>query len=284
MIKSKNFWVGTLSFAIIPVLLIDIAQHTVDWTKDVHNEILNLAYHQEIFSVNEKKDLVESIFAQNQSLGLQLILKSILCVVLLVGFIYFLRRYKKERNGNMLKPSLFIIATVLVFLSIKVFVVPRLIFNSDIHVLSYKPEEETFEDFYNENFKGKVVYVDFWGVYCSPCLEEFKHFTPKLKKHYSLNKQVEFLYICGGDEMRHEYMWREQLKKYKVEGKHVFLNTKEYVKLYNRLAADNKEYVSIPRYMIIDGKGNVTVRDAVRPSEKSKLFAQIDKSLTATGK
>jgi thiol-disulfide isomerase/thioredoxin len=284
MIKSRNFWIGALSLAVIPVLLIDIGQHTVDWTKDVHNEILSLVYHQEIFNAAEKQNLVESIFDQNRSLGLQLILKSILCVVLLGGAIYFIRRYKKERKENMLKPSLFIIATVFFFLSIKVYVMPRMIFNPDIHVISYEPEKETFESFYKKNFKGKIVYIDFWGVYCGPCLEEFKHFTPKLKQRYSANKGVEFLYICGGDEMRHEYMWREQIKKYKVEGKHVFLNIKEYVKLYNRLAAEHNEYVNIPRYVIIDGKGNVTVKDAARPSEKSKLFAQIDKSLIATNK
>jgi thiol-disulfide isomerase/thioredoxin len=284
MIKSRNFWIGALSLAVIPILIIDIGQHTVDWTKDVHNEIINLAYHQEIFSADEKKSLVESIFDQNQTLGLQLVLKSILCVLLLGGAIYFIRRYRKERKENILKPSLFIIATVFFFLSIKVFVMPRMIFNSDIHVLSYKPEKETFESFYNKNFKGKVVYVDFWGVYCGPCLEEFKHFTPKIKQHYSSKKDVEFLYICGGDEIRHSYMWREQIKKYKVEGKHIFLNIKEYVKLYNMLAAENNEYVTMPRYMIIDGKGNVTVKDAARPSEKSKLLAQINKSLIATNK
>lgn|GEM_PF-718304 len=284
MIKSRNFWMGTLSIAVIPTLLIDIAHHTVDWTKDVHNEIINLAYHQEIFSADEKKSLVESIFDQNQSLGLQLILKSILCVVLLGGAIYFIRRYRKERKENMLKPSLFIIATVFFFLSIKVFVMPRMIFNSDIHVLRYKPEKETFESFYNKNFKGKVVYVDFWGVYCGPCVEEFKHFTPKLKQHYSANKGVEFLYICGGDEMRHEYMWREQIKKYKLEGNHIFLNNEAYSKLYNQLTGNNNDYTLIPWYVITDKAGKVTNRNAPRPSDKDKLFTLIDRNLIATNK
>jgi thiol-disulfide isomerase/thioredoxin len=156
-----------------------------------------------------------------------------------------------------------------------------MIFNSDVHFLTYEPEKETFETFYDKNFKGKVVYVDFWGTYCGPCLEEFKHFTPKLKQHYSSNKGVEFLYVCGGDEMRHRYMWREQIKKYKVEGNHVFLNWTAYDKLYRRLVADNKARITMPRYVVIDSKGNVAVKDAARPADKSKLFAQIDKSFLA---
>ena len=118
MIRSRNFWLGTLSLAIIPLLLIDIAQHTVDWTKDVHNEILSLVYHQEVFNAAERVSMLDNIFDQNRSLGLQLILKSVLGLVLLCASIYFFRRYGKERKDYWLKPSLLGMAAVVLFLMI----------------------------------------------------------------------------------------------------------------------------------------------------------------------
>ncbi len=278
-IKSLKFWIGALSLAAIPVLIIDIAHHTVDWTKDVHNEILSLVYNQEAFNNIERKEMSDDIFSQNQSLGLQIVLKPVLCIILLIIAIYFLRRYLKESKQHFLKPSLLIASSITLFVLIKVFLVPRLIFNSNIHFAEYEPEKETFEVFRNKNFKGKVMYVDFWGTYCGPCLKEFKHSTTKLKQRYSSNKKVEFLYICGGDEIRHGYMWREQIKKYNVEGNHIFLNWGEYDKLYRYLIADNKAEITAPRYLIIDADGKVISKDAPRPSDKEKLYAQIDKSL-----
>jgi hypothetical protein len=115
-IRSANLWIGAIMLAFIPTLLIDVAHHSVDWTKDVHNEIINLAYHQELFSPDEKKNLLDSIFDQNRSLGLQLIFKSILAIVLLGSSIHFLRCYSKDGKQHFLKPSLLIAATIIYFL------------------------------------------------------------------------------------------------------------------------------------------------------------------------
>ena len=284
MIKSLNFCIGAIMFSIIPLLIIDIAHHSVDWTKNVHDEVINLAYHSDVFSSDEKKNILDDIFKDNRNLGLQLILKSVLGVVLLGGSIYLMRRYSKERKEHLIKPSLYIAAATIFMLSIKVLVMPRMIFNPNIDIISYDPEKETFESFYNKNFNGKVVYVDFWGTYCGPCLKEFKHYTPKLKQRYSSKKDLAFLYICGGDEMRHKYMWREQIKNYNVEGKHIFLNMKEYSKLYNRLTGDNKDYVMVPWYIMLDSKGKVAIESAAHPGDKSRLYEQIDNALLAVNK
>lgn len=193
MVRSKTFWIATLSLSVIPLLLIDIGHHMVDWTKDVHNEIINLTYHPEVFNTNEKVSMLDNIFDQNRSLGLQLILKSVAAVILLCASVYFFRQYIKERNGYWLKPSLLTIATVVLFLGVKVFVMPRMNFDPDVNVITYQPEKETFRDFYVKNFKGKVVYIDFWGVYCSPCVEEFKHLHRSLK---SVMPQIKKLIFC----------------------------------------------------------------------------------------
>lgn len=273
-----------MSLAVIPLLLIDIAHHSVDWTKEVHDEISILIYQSNIFTNAEKSQLLQEVYDKNLSYGLQYVLKAVFAVVLLITCIYHLRRYFKASKDSRLKPSLYIAVLFFSFLAVKVFVMPRLFFNPKINLMSFDPPKETFKSFYDKNFKGKVVYIDFWGTTCGPCLYEFKHFNKKLKQHYSGNKKIDFLYICGGNEMRHKYMWREQIKKFNVEGNHIFLNDEEYTKLYNQLAADNKEYFGIPWYGIIDSNGNVSVKNAARPSDKSKLYAQLDSNLVAASK
>ena len=283
MITSKNFWIGTLSLAIIPILLIDLGHHYVDWTKDVHDEMIHLAYNQGAFNTSEKANILDNIFDQNQSLGIQLILKAVLAAGLLVSCVYFLRRYFKQQEAKVLKSSPLLVAVVVLFLCVKVFVMPRMMFNPNVHLLEYEPKNQTFQSFYNANFKGKAVYVDFWGTTCGPCVYEFQHFTAKLKKRYA-GKDVAFLYICSGREQRHKYMWREQIEKYKLEGNHIFLNDEEYIKLYNQLTGNNNDNTLIPWYVITDRSGKITDKNAPRPSDKDKLFTLIDRNLLAANK
>ena len=42
MIRSRNFWIGIVSLAIIPLLLIYIGEHRIDWEKEVWNETIYL--------------------------------------------------------------------------------------------------------------------------------------------------------------------------------------------------------------------------------------------------
>ncbi|MFD2146044.1 TlpA family protein disulfide reductase [Mucilaginibacter antarcticus] len=45
------------------------------------------------------------------------------------------------------------------------------------------------------DFKGRVVYIDFWGVYCGPCIGAIKESVPALHQKYK-GKQVVFINIC----------------------------------------------------------------------------------------
>lgn len=279
MIRSFNFWIGTLLLAIIPVLLIDVAHHKLDWTKDVHDEMIELAHNSATFTRSEKAQILDNIFDRDAVLTVQFYVKIFAAVVSLVVGIWFLRRYFKTAKNGALKPAMLMACVFVCLLSVKVYALPRLIFNDNIKIINYEGSSAGFKKFYDANFKGKVVYVDFWGVYCGPCLYEFQHFTQAVKLRYKDNKNIGFLYLCGGDEARHKYMWREQISKYNVEGQHIFLDDQEYFKLYRGLLADNNARIRNPRYMIIDKNGKVVVNDAPRPGERDTLYAQLDKYL-----
>src|SRR3546814_3113417 len=64
------------------------------------------------------------------------------------------------------------------------------------------------------DFKGKVVYIDFWGVYCGPCIYDIQHYVPQIHEHYK-DKDVVFINICVDVG---ETQWKAALKKHNLHG------------------------------------------------------------------
>jgi peroxiredoxin len=108
------------------------------------------------------------------------------------------------------------------------------------------------------DFKGKVVYIDFWGVGCGPCIYEIKNHMPKLNQRYE-NKNIVFISICVDSN---ESQWKNGLKQYNIHGVNLIAEgwTKNPVcKAYN--------VTGIPHYVLIDKNGKITNNNAPRPSE-----------------
>jgi thiol-disulfide isomerase/thioredoxin len=123
-----------------------------------------------------------------------------------------------------------------------------------------------------DNFKGKVVYVDFWGTTCGPCLAEFENFTQPLKSRYKTNANIAYLYISRGNR----YLWKQQIEKYKIDGSHIFLDDKAYDNLYHNALGNDTAMVYMPRYLIISKAGNVVINAAPKPGDKQHLYGQLD--------
>jgi thiol-disulfide isomerase/thioredoxin len=122
---------------------------------------------------------------------------------------------------------------------------------------------------------NKTVYGDFWGTTCGPCLWEIRNFTKSLKYKYA-GKEVTFLYIGRGNKL----LWQKLLKKYNMQGVHVFLEDEKYDRIFRNVAANEKEPIEIPRYFISDKRKNIVHRAALRPSDRDSLYHQIDATLT----
>ena len=67
MIRSVYFWVGAIFVAFIPLFFIDILQHSLDWQKEVREEIIAVAY--DVFKKSEKKEILDRLLERNQSLS-----------------------------------------------------------------------------------------------------------------------------------------------------------------------------------------------------------------------
>ncbi|MGJ1265426.1 redoxin family protein [Sphingobacterium spiritivorum] len=110
-----------------------------------------------------------------------------------------------------------------------------------------------------KDFAGKVIYIDFWASWCSPCRYEMKNGSPKLHAKLADNKDVIFLYISIDDS---EDKWRQAIAEDKIKGIHLL--SKGGVK---SLVAKAFNISGIPRYVIIGRDGKIIDNDAPRPSQ-----------------
>ena len=144
---------------------------------------------------------------------------------------------------------------------------------------------KTIEDVLNMNrFKNKVVYLDFWGTGCKPCIEEFK-FLPDLKKKFQ-NEPSEYLYIIIYDKKKEwdtyrPMLWRLLIKKYKLTGINLLL-TKDLKHRFIYKYKDQTDPIrmqAVPKYILFNRKGEVVDFNAPRPSSKEVLYEKIQELL-----
>ncbi|WP_214227967.1 TlpA disulfide reductase family protein [Pedobacter sp. B4-66] len=106
--------------------------------------------------------------------------------------------------------------------------------------------------------KGKLIILDFWASWCSPCRREMPYIT-NLKKDYK-GKNIVFISISTDSQVGG---WKKAAKEEGLKGEDNYL----------LLNADDASFIknhninSIPRYMLIGKSGEVLIDNTPRPSE-----------------
>lgn len=109
-----------------------------------------------------------------------------------------------------------------------------------------------------EKHQGKVLYVDFWGTGCGPCIREFPN--SKLLKEQLQDKDIEFVYLCDPTE---NDKWKAAIAKYQLQGDNYLLTKDQKTSLRHVF-----NFNGIPRYLIVDKEGSFVDKNAPRPSSK----------------
>jgi len=276
MFKSKFFLAAALCLSIIPFLVMDIPMHYVNWVREVHDEMIDVVQVTYNYTPHQKGLILDQILKSNKTLMAMMYLKSFISLILLCLAIYFFNRHKKEQMTPGWKMVLTSFVLIICVAGLKLYTWTSFSGNKNINLLSTSSADTTLNNLYNTNFKGKVVYVDFWGTTCPPCLEEFRNFTKPLKAKYHDRKDIAYLYICGG----HQLIWKQQMEKFDIEGSHIFLDSKAYQQMYKQaIKGDTDQMVYMPRYLIIDKNGKIVNTNAPRPSDTDSITKQLDKYL-----
>jgi len=128
---------------------------------------------------------------------------------------------------------------------------------------------ENFFDTMVSKYPDKVIYVDFWATWCSPCMNEMPH-AKKIKKQLA-DKDVIFVYLGNRCE---EGAWKATIAERKMEGEHYLLTDEQFAHLTTEF-----DFRGIPRYILVDRQGQVVNQNAPRPSSGQELVGLISQHL-----
>lgn len=127
----------------------------------------------------------------------------------------------------------------------------------DLALIDYESNVSNWEE-KKKQWKGKIIYLDFWASWCAPCLRAMPY-SKDLKEKLA-SKEIVFVYLALNDK---EDMWRNSAQKNQIIENNFFIkNSKssEFISNYNINA--------IPRYMIFDKNGMLIHEDAPGPETK----------------
>lgn len=121
-----------------------------------------------------------------------------------------------------------------------------------------------------EPFKGRIVYLDIWGTWCSPCKDKLKesHFVKEQLKNYD----IVYLYLANRSP---EESWKNVIKEYHLTGPncvHYNLPKEQQHAVEQFLNVDG-----FPTYRLIDKQGDIHYLHWTHTDDMPSFLETIDK-------
>nr|MCU0393822.1 TlpA family protein disulfide reductase [Thermoflexibacter sp.] len=142
-----------------------------------------------------------------------------------------------------------------------------------IHFIDSLQKSQNLQQLFQNELKGKKLYVDFWATWCAPCKAEFRYYNEIHAQLEKLGIQSLFISI---DDTKDKEKWKKVINATNLAGYHTLASEKLQDDILAKIF-DNKT-ISIPMYLLVDEQGNIIVKDAPRPSGGSMLIAEIKKA------
>ena len=127
----------------------------------------------------------------------------------------------------------------------------------------------SFLDSLLQTHKNKVIYLDFWATWCSPCLGEIPA-SLKLQKAYK-DQPVAFINLANQSE---KSLWKATIGQQKFTGEHYLLSRDQ-----SNVLAGLFGITALPHFALIDRKGKIVDKNAPRASNEKEIRQKLDKLL-----
>ena len=144
--------------------------------------------------------------------------------------------------------------------------------NSNEKIIILKDDYRSVNDLL-KSFKGKWIFVDLWASWCGPCVEQFSY-KERLNTFLEENN-VSSLYISL-DGIARKDRWMKNIYANDLHGFHYLPDTGMTVSIWNFIGGRNGV---IPRYVLIDTKGAVSIASTSLPADLEQLSVELSKKI-----
>jgi thiol-disulfide isomerase/thioredoxin len=131
-----------------------------------------------------------------------------------------------------------------------------------------KTEGDKIFDAIMEKYRGKVVFVDFWATWCSPCRSGIENMKP-LKEEMK-DKDVVFVYITNPGSPTDT--WNMMVPD--IKGEHYRINQDEWNNMSSKF-----NITGIPHYVLVDKTGKVVLDKIFFASSTGEFKKLIEEQL-----
>jgi len=120
--------------------------------------------------------------------------------------------------------------------------------------------------------KGKTVFVDMWGTWCSSCRKELEKYSPKIRAHFK-GKNLTFLYIAS-DDLNRQKEWKRVIAFYNMEGLHMLANEQLDHDIMTKVKS-----TGYPTYFIIKKDGSFKKAKTPDESHVQDMIKEIEAAM-----
>ena len=110
------------------------------------------------------------------------------------------------------------------------------------------------------DWRGKLVYIDFWATWCGPCKGEIPFMT-KLEEEYAGNKDIVFVSVSVDKEADRQ-KWLDMVKEKGMKGVQLFTGD------LKGQVSEPYHINTIPRFVLVGRDGKLINGNAPRPSSE----------------
>lgn len=121
--------------------------------------------------------------------------------------------------------------------------------------VTLKGKSTSFKEILEDN-KGKTLVIDVWASWCKDCIGGM----PKVKDLQKKYKNATYIFLSLD---KTQEAWKRGIEKYNVNGQHYFMQSGWKGPFGEFIQLD-----WIPRYMVVDTKGNIKLFKAIEADDK----------------